>query len=67
MRLPNPLPPDRMSPRERREAVCALLARGLVRLHRRENPQHTAETGEIRLHFPPDRSRHANPDERETA
>ncbi len=32
MRRPNPLPPDQMTPAERRAELCGLLALGLIRL-----------------------------------
>ena len=32
MKRPNPLPPDHMTPAERRAELCAILALGLVRL-----------------------------------
>ena len=61
MKRPNPLPPDLMSPTERRAELCALLAIGLIRLHQREIPQLSDRYGESSLHFPPDQSVHANP------
>ena len=53
---PNPYPTSLMSPVERRAALCAILALGLIRLHTRDSTQHSDETGESSLHFPPDES-----------
>ena len=53
---PNPNPSARMSPIERRRELCAILALGLIRLHMRDNTQHSDDTGESLLHFPPDES-----------
>ena len=35
MKIPNPIHPDHLSPKERLAEVCRLLARGLVRLRAR--------------------------------
>lgn len=59
MKRPNPLSPYLMTPAERRAELCALLALGLVRLMKRERGEPFDETGEIRLHYPPDQCRHA--------
>ncbi|WP_310458529.1 hypothetical protein [Ruixingdingia sedimenti] len=67
MKRPNPLPPDRMTPAERRAELCGLLALGLVRLRLRERGEPSDKTGEIRLHYPPDQCRHATPNPTETA
>ncbi|HAW47642.1 MAG TPA: hypothetical protein DCX34_10445 [Roseovarius sp.] len=67
MKRPNPLPPDRMTPTERRAELCGLLALGLVRLHLRECGESSDETGEIRLHFAPDQSVHATRNQRRNA
>jgi len=48
IRRPNPLPPDQMTPTERRAELCGLLALGLVRLRQRERFEPSDETGEIR-------------------
>ena len=53
---PNPLSPTLMSPRERREALCRILALGLIRLMQRHERQLSDRTGESSLHFPPDQS-----------
>ncbi|MRH22718.1 hypothetical protein GH815_17225 [Rhodovulum strictum] len=63
----NPLPPDQMTPAERRAELCRLLALGLVRLRLRERGEPSDETGETRLHSPADRCRHATPTDRRTA
>lgn len=52
----NPLSPNLMSPRERREALCKILALGLIRLKQRNASQLFGCTGESSLHFPPDQS-----------
>jgi hypothetical protein len=67
MKRPNPLPPDQMTPAERRAELCALLALGLVRLTQRERGELSDDTGEIRLHYLADRCRHATPNPTETA
>jgi hypothetical protein len=67
IRRPNPLPPDQMTPAERRTELCGLLALGLVRLKLRERGEASDETGEIRLHSPADRCRHATPTHRRPA
>ncbi|SIO35558.1 hypothetical protein SAMN05444722_1631 [Rhodovulum sp. ES.010] len=63
----NPLPPDQMTPAERRTELCGLLALGLVRLRLREHDELSDDTGEIRLHSPVDRCRHATPTHRRPA
>ncbi len=67
MKRPNPLPPDQMTAVERRAELCSLLALGLVRLMQREQGEPSDETGEIRLHYPADRCRHATRKPTETA
>ncbi|SEG23317.1 hypothetical protein SAMN05421751_11832 [Jhaorihella thermophila] len=67
LRRPNPLPPDMLSPAERRAELCRLLAAGLVRLRMRENGQLTAEKGEFPLHNSLDQSGSAGPTNRRTA
>lgn len=67
MKRPNPLPPELMTVAERRAELCGLLALGLVRLVQRERGEPSYETGEIRLHYPADRCRHATPNPTETA
>lgn len=57
---PNPIQPDRMTPKERLAEVCALLAAGLLRLRARQSSELSAPTGESSLPFSPDRSGHAN-------
>ena len=61
MKRPNPLPPDQMTPAERRTDLCGLLALGLVRLRLRERGEVSDDTGESCLHYPPDEWRHATP------
>ena len=67
MNRPNPLPPDKLTPAERRAELCRLLALGLVRLHMRNRDQLSANAGEFLLHNPPDQSAHATPTQKETA
>ena len=67
MKRPNPLPPDNMTPRERRAELCTLLALGLIRLRLRESTQLSAEHGEFPLHNSLDQSGSAGPTERRTA
>ena len=54
----NPLHPRHMKPLERRAELCAILARGLIRL--RQSTELSGAGGDSSLHFPPDRSGHAN-------
>ena len=63
----NPLNPNLMSPGERRAELCGLLALGLIRLRARQSSELSAEPGDSSLHFPPDRSGHANLIRRRTA
>lgn len=65
-RAPNPLPPDRMTAAERRREVCAILARGVVRLRQRDAQAHAVK-GEIGLHFFAVESVHANRPDRRNA
>lgn len=39
MRIPNPIHPNRLSPKERIAEVCGLLARGIIRLRLRNSGQ----------------------------
>ena len=66
MKRPNPLPPDQMTAAERRAELCGLLALGLVRLRLRERGEPSDDTGEIRLHYPANRCRHATQNPTET-
>jgi len=65
--MPNPLHPDRMPAAERRAELCAILARGIVRLRLRDATHVTGDREKFGLHFRPDRSGHANPPNRRTA
>lgn len=67
MKRPNPLPPAQMTPAERRAEFCGLLALGLVRLMQRARGEPSDDAGEIRLHYPADRCRHATQNPTETA
>ena len=67
MKRPNPLPPDRMTPADRRAELCGLLALGLVRLRQGSTGEASDATGEIRLHSPADQWRHATPTHRRDA
>lgn len=64
---PNPINPRHLTSDERRAEVCRLLALGLIRLRGRQSSQVFADAGETSLHFPPDRSGHANPKRRRIA
>ncbi|PQO24011.1 hypothetical protein C2I36_05290 [Rhodobacteraceae bacterium WD3A24] len=66
-RGPNALPPEHMTPAERRAELCGLLAIGLVRLRYRGNAQPSADTGESSLHSPAEQSVHATPTQEEDA
>ncbi|MTH35169.1 hypothetical protein GL279_11200 [Paracoccus limosus] len=66
MNRPNPLPPDQMTPAERRAELCGLLALGLVRLLGR-GCEVSDNTGESCLHYPDDQCRHAAPTHRRNA
>lgn len=67
MKRPNPLPPDLMTPAERRSELCGLLALGLVRLRMRDAREVSEGTGESCLHYPAVQCRHATPTQRRTA
>lgn len=67
MKRPNPLPPSLMTPAERRAALCAILALGLVRLMQRRSSEPCDRNGESSLHFPPRQSGHATPTRRRNA
>ncbi len=67
MKRPNPLPPDQMTPIERRADLCGFLALGLVRLRMRDRGEVSDENGESCLHFPPDQWRHATPTKKRNA
>lgn len=73
MRLPNPLPPDRMRPLERRSELCRLLGLGLVRLRLRDHGAGAQSStlsgpgGESSLDCPARRSGHAIHATEETA
>ncbi|OWJ98751.1 hypothetical protein CDV54_01145 [Paracoccus yeei] len=67
MKRPNPLPPDQMTPAERRAELCGLLALGLVRFRLRETGEVSDGTGESCLHYSLDQCRHATPTQRRNA
>ena len=67
MKRPNPLPPDLMTPAERRAEICCLLALGLIRLSRRNTAQLSDGYRESSLHNSADRSIHATRIQKETA
>ena len=54
MKAPNPLPPNYMTPAERRAELCAILARGLVRLQMASEASDRFE--ESSLHNRPEQS-----------
>ncbi|MCX7559665.1 hypothetical protein OS190_08800 [Sulfitobacter sp. F26204] len=64
MKRPNPLPPDQMTPAERRAELCGLLALGLVRFRMRDRAEVSDDTGESGLHYQADEWRHATPTHR---
>ena len=64
---PNPLFAHLMSPRERREALCKLLALGLIRLKQRNASQLSDHTGESSLHISADESGSHHATHRRTA
>ena len=63
----NPYPASRMTSTERRSEVCAILARGLLRLRARRWDAVSGRTGDLSLPIPPDQSGHATPATPETA
>lgn len=63
----NPLSPFHMTPTERRDELCRILALGLVRLLQRQSSKLFDGTGESSLHFPSDQSGHATRDKRRPA
>jgi len=67
MHLPNPLHPGRMTAAERRAELCAILARGIVRLRLWDVTQIAGGREKFGLHFRPEQSVHANPSNRRTA
>jgi hypothetical protein len=67
MTICNPLSPGLMSPEERRAEVCAILARGLVRLRMRQAQRQAGDNGDFPLHFSAGQSATAEPLERRTA
>ena len=67
MKRPNPLPPDYMTPAERRAELCRILALGLIRLRARQSSGLSASIGDIPLHNSPDQSGHTTPNHRRTA
>ena len=67
MMRPNSLCPDQMSPTERRGELCALLARGLIRLRMHEEAELSGNTGEFQLHNSADQSGTAETANRRTA
>lgn len=67
MKRPNPLPPDLMTPAERRAEICCLLALGLIRLRQRDTVQLSDGYGESSLHNSSLQSVHATRIQKETA
>ncbi len=63
----NPYPSHLMLPLERRAELCAILARGVIRLRQRQSSEGAAPFGESSLHFSPDQSGHAPPTQRRSA
>jgi hypothetical protein len=50
MMRPNALSSGQMTPADRRSELCAILARGLIRLRMRDNAKLSGDTGEFPLH-----------------
>lgn len=67
MKRPNAMPPDQMSPTERRGELCTLLARGLIRLRMRDSSELSGNNREFQLHNSADQSGTAEPIKRRTA
>ncbi|MBM3952652.1 MAG: hypothetical protein FJ311_14515 [Rhodospirillales bacterium] len=57
---PNAIAPGHMSPAERIGEICAILARGLVRLKARQSRPVSGDPGESCLDFPADQRGHAS-------
>ena len=62
----NALHPELMSPAERRAELCRILALGVIRLRMGENAQHSANNGEIPLHYEDEPSGTADANDRRT-
>jgi hypothetical protein len=56
MKSPNAYPAARLTSTERRRELCAILARGLIRLQMRARPQLNDDSGENLLHSCPEKS-----------
>jgi hypothetical protein len=56
MKQPNPLPASAMTPLQRRAELCAILARGVLRMRLRDASQIADHAGESSLHIRPDES-----------
>ncbi len=67
MKRPNPLPPNDMSPVQRRTELCAILGLGLARLHLRNGVQLSEEYGDFPLHNSLEQSRSAGATHRSNA
>jgi hypothetical protein len=67
MKRPNPLPPDRMTPAERRAELGSILARGVLRLLGRNCDLLAEAERDGSLHFPPEQSGTAGPTHRRSA
>jgi len=65
IRRPNALPPDQMTPAERRTELCGLLALGLVRLQQRERAETSDDIGERCRHISPGPFQHVAAKRRE--
>ena len=57
----NPLHPRHLKPLERRAELCAILARGLLRLRSTQSTEVFEHRGESSLHYSPEPSGHATP------
>ncbi|RUT32426.1 hypothetical protein EMQ25_04500 [Arsenicitalea aurantiaca] len=63
----NPLHPRHLKPHERRAELCAILARGLLRLRHAQSSEHLPHDGDSSLRYLPDQSGHATPTHRRMA
>ena len=56
------LPPERMTPEQRRHEIAAILAQGLIRLRTQSNvPINVSTENEFGLGFSPEQSVHVHP------
>ena len=63
----NPLSPSLMTTPERIDAICQILALGLIRMREAKSTSLSADGGESSLHFGANQSGHATPAKRRNA